>query len=1229
MSGIKPKKVMKSHTFKVLRYFLAAIGVSVCLAAIVLLSLPSVISSDWTRGLIERQLAKATGKPASLENLSFSWTEGLRLQALQIGTGPLDDPQFLASLQDLHADFGLAPLLRGDLHLLLELRGLRLRLAHAEQQEPAPPPKPMPDVLREAFSALRGGLTPRPLDLDAHLRVDLSDMDVRIEPAPEGKPLELHHISFFLEAKRLKDAPVTVKAGLNIAKEDSPPIPVRLAASLAGLKDTTGRLNPAQANLDVMLDAPGLELLAVGSLTKGLKVELKSQLGEAQNAVRPLLPPAVPELDGAMALTLAVTQTVPDRLDLGLTIRADAVRAANGALGDKAAGPISLKMLQAATLDLKAETASLSGSLEIKPTSQLRWVAGIDGVAEGKPRATFSMTETRLVLNELLPSVRAFLPPGLSLGQAELALDSLNLTAALPPPGDKQDINVSLKGLKLAASKLSRRASSGQLSIGQAHVLIDSASLTLPGASPGRAEASITASADTIRLPGATPAVIRSFSLPRLVLQAEALSQNASALFGIAGNAALELDAQAHGIEAKGRAAVPSLTAEVRLRAGLPDAKSASINLLALNLDAPLVRVLQPRKKTIELPLILRASAPEITLSGAELTPGLHNLALNLNLGQALQCEAQASLAGPAGRDLSTQGTLSLDAQKTLALTSSFAPRKTKASGALSVDWKLAAVLPGPAGASKDIAKPQKTIKQSLKELDFLHILDATLKLDSLSLDLPLAAAPGQEPETLRLRGFTTPKPLRITVREGVHEASLTGTLAFGPMDSLPGVGKLSKPLRGLFTVNAAQQDARSIQLSQLLHLDGLDLDQNLSLTLDKLDTVLDRDQDRLAAVLEQVDGNVSFSLTSGLSALPPSTGAKGLSGSGRLEAGAEARLSGGRSLALSARLLSPGIDLHLGPDFAVEGLSSTLRVSRRYRLLRGLRCPGEQEQAGLPLSEQVFDLFPSRDTEPSATGGVALGQLLRPDTSRTTAGAFGLARLRLKSGGLPLDIHDIRMQLDDSGPVPGLRSFRAGLLGGNVLGSAMLRKSAGRYSLDADLAFTGIDPARLLPEKTPRDLGALAETSGRVSLSVPLTPDPEELLRRLSFRADITKIGPRTLERMLYALDPEEQNETIVQQRRLMGIGYPRNLRIAAAYGNLSLSGAVDVKGFQLDLPPVDRLGIANLPFKKQLSKPLAAVPGLIKILDAASGSLICRAPSRLPATLRVVEPASQGVSR
>ena len=183
-----------------------------------------------------------------------------------------------------------------------------------------------------------------------------------------------------------------------------------------------------------------------------------------------------------------------------------------------------------------------------------------------------------------------------------------------------------------------------------------------------------------------------------------------------------------------------------------------------------------------------------------------------------------------------------------------------------------------------------------------------------------------------------------------------------------------------------------------------------------------------------------------------------------------------------------------------------------------------------------------------------------------------------------------------------------------------MIKGARGSYSLEADLAFTGIDPSRLFPDKAAKDLGSQAETAGRVSLSVPLTPDPEALLQRTTLRADITKIGPRTLERMLYALDPDEQNETIVQQRRLMDMGYPRFVRVGLAYGNLNLSGEVEVKGFRLELPRIDRLPVGNLPIRKQLTKALAPVQALTTLLDAVSAGGICRDPAGPPGKLKVI---------
>ncbi len=1258
MSGNKNTGTRKSRTRKVLSRIALALALLLCLAGGLLLALPSLLSSDWSRGRAQALLAESTGRPAQLRQLRFSWADGLRVQDVRLGEGQLDDARFLASLQDLHLNFELLPLLRGDLRLTLALRGLQLRVPQASP--PAQPPKPLPDALREFFAALRNALAPLPLAQDAHLNIDLTDMTVRLEAAPDEKQagagaLELRHMELHLAAQGLQSAPVTLQAALELApleanRADAPlnaqPVPLRLNASLSKIKDASGRVNPAQAELSASLDTPGLELDMAGSLVTTLKANLRAKPGQLLNTLRPLLPAPQPELDGSLALglTLALAksdQNTAGQLELTLVCKAEGLGLRGGPLGVKAAGPFTFSLTQQAAFDLQAETVRLPGSLTLAPGGNAHWTASVLGIAEGAPRVNLSLTDTRLALGGQLPALRAFLPQGLSLGQVEVSLQSLELASTLPGPGERPEISASVRGLACSADKIKRRAGGKSLSLEHALLRLDAASLSLPAAAPGRAEASLAAELRGLRQTGPQPLAVRAITLPPLALQIQNLRQDPAALYGLACTAALELQAQAEGIEAKGKIELPTLGAALNVQAELPAAKAVNIALKALDLNAPRLRLPQPGKKALELPLTLHASAPGITLSGPGLAPSFSELSFSLDLGKALRSAGQASLNGPNGRELRTRGALTLDAHDALVLATAaaLAPPQAKATGSLNLDWNLDATLPAPAphAAAAANAGVTKKLSQSLKELAFVRQAGAVLSLKGVSLDWPQKHAPGKTAQTLRLRGLSTPRPLRLTSRDGLAEASLAGSLAFGPMDALPGVGKLARPLRGLLSLNAAQQGGRSAQISQVLHLDGLNLDQNLTLTLDKLDTVLDRDQDRLAAVLELVDGSISFNMTTGLDALPASAAAKGIGGSGRLEAGAEARLSGGRSLWLSARLVSPGLNLHVGPELSAEAFTSSLRVSRRFRLSRGLLCPGAQAEAALPLSEQVFDLAPGLSPQRTAPSAEALGQLLRDDrtnvsgaaTGVMTGGTVSLGRLKTRQGGLPLDLRDLELRLDDSGPVPGLRSFRAGLLGGDIMGSANVRKTSGQYSLNAELAFTGIDPSRLLPDKAPRDQGEQAEASGRLSLTLPLTADPQELLQRLSLRADFTKIGPRTLERMLYALDPQEQNETIVQQRRLMDIGYPRHLRVQAAYGNLSLSGAVDVKGFQLDLPPVDRLGIANLPLGAQLAKPLAAVPGLIKILDAASGTVICRDPAGPPGALRVVVPASQGASK
>lgn len=1248
MSGKNILKKLRKRARKPLLGVLVALGAFLALCALLLAALPSLASTDFVRTRLVAEIARATGKPARLDTLSLGWTDGLRLRGLVVGHGALTDPAFLLRLDDLHATLALWPALRGDFRAGLTLRGLRLHMPPSTE-----PTKPLPVLLRTVFSGLDAALKPIPLPLDAHLRADLADMDVRLEPkaGEGGKPMELRGANLRLTAEGLKTAPVRMAAGATLWADGRAVAPLSLNAELSRLIDTSGRVNLGWAALSANAEFPGATLTVSGGLASTLKADLRADLPKLADTARPLAP--LPGLDGKLAAALTLTRPEPRRLNAGLVVFIDGLRATvpgKNAAGAKRFGPLSLSLLQEARLDLDGRSAVLPGSLDLRQGGAARWEARLSGIETNTPQAGLAVSNLRMDLGALLPALSGALPKGLRLGSGKLELAGLDATADIVGPDRRPGVTARLRGLSASLGGLSRAGGGKTLRLDRAALRVDEASATLPGGAKnstpaGSARAALSASVSGLRQSGGGQNVaLESAGVTRAEVRADGVSRDPAALFGLAGALALKAEARADGLDLrtdKATAAIAAIHAAADMRAELPHAKSATAALTSLEISAPSVRVTPTGKKTMTTPLALRASAPSIVL-GAEAAhgglPDVRGLTASLDLGRALGAKLAADLNAAGVR---TSGSARIDAGGLFALAAPLLPAGAGASGSLAADWRVNAALP------RAVAKTVTTtgaagIAQNLRRLSFLRETEATLRLNDLGVRWPRT---GETGAPLVLRGLSTPRPLRLQTQNGAQRTSLTGSLAFGPLDELPGAGRLAKPLRGLLTLNAASQGLRSVQLSEALHLDGPGLDQNLTLAADRLDKLLDGG-DPLAATLSGVDARATFSLAAGDigAALRNTPGGKtavpsGLTGKGALSAKADVQLAGGRFLSLSARLASPGVDLSLGPDLAVTGLRSDVSLSRRFALTPDLRCPGDAPAADpTPLSEQVFGVLPEDATGIPATGTIAateagsIGALLRPAGQGAGGGTIAVKRLRMKAGGLPLDVRDIAVRLDDGGPTPGVRSFRAGLLGGSVLGRALLRQQAGGYGIDADMAFSGIDPGRLLPAGAPRDSGANAEASGRVRVAAPLTADAETLLRRLTLRADITHIGPRTLERLLYALDPQEQNETIVQQRRLMGMGYPRFLRVAAAYGNLSLSGAVTVKGFDLDLPRVDRLAIANLPIRDKLAGPLSRVPELVRLLDAAGGTRICRdrrgAAKSGPGALRVVQ-QKQGASR
>jgi translocation and assembly module TamB len=203
-------------------------------------------------------------------------------------------------------------------------------------------------------------------------------------------------------------------------------------------------------------------------------------------------------------------------------------------------------------------------------------------------------------------------------------------------------------------------------------------------------------------------------------------------------------------------------------------------------------------------------------------------------------------------------------------------------------------------------------------------------------------------------------------------------------------------------------------------------------------------------------------------------------------------------------------------------------------------------------------------------------------------------------------------MQLRLAGSLPSLDRFQFDAMGGSILGDLRITRQEDLCRLEMEGAFSGLDAAKLLPEQAPANRTSLrgpapdTQVSGQVSLQIPVSQDSIRVMNNLSAAVHLTHIGSRTLERLLYTMDPYEANEGIVKQRALLRKGTPEWVDLQIRHGNLSLSGSVAAMGARIPFPKVERLNLTNLPIHNRLQKVLSRLGPVEKALKTLSAESI-----------------------
>ena len=428
---------------------------------------------------------------------------------------------------------------------------------------------------------------------------------------------------------------------------------------------------------------------------------------------------------------------------------------------------------------------------------------------------------------------------------------------------------------------------------------------------------------------------------------------------------------------------------------------------------------------------------------------------------------------------------------------------------------------------------------------------------------------------------------------------------------SLPSMGELKTPLGANFSFDALSQNFNSLQLREKLQLTPLAVAQNLELSLNKLNQLLRKkkkpDLTTLLKILEaRIKAGIAVNMGPQLTPF-----AKGTTLEGPLNGHLDMTLHGGKSVSIKANLESEGLDVALPSKLAIKNLKTHLQLEKNL-------CPliRSTENQRKKTRNSTFTIGASARTSAPlksfATNPLSQRMIedLRGRLSKKPTLSF--AEARLEKGPFPILLKNAQLQMRLSQSLPSMDYFQMDVMGGTFLGALRVLEDQNRYRLQLEGAFSGLDANRLLQRGNTGNMeeqqgtDEATQISGRMSLQVPITASAGNIMGNLDAVFRLTHIGSQTLERFLYAMDPQENNEAIVRQRALLKKGTPRWIEVVVKNGSLSLTGEVAVGGTTIRLPAVNRLNMTSLAIQKQIQALAGRLLPLLKALKILSANTL-----------------------
>jgi translocation and assembly module TamB len=1159
----------------------------------VIAALPSLLSTPSVQRYVRTSLSKTLKRQVTWSTLNISWSNGVELKGLVLGSGP-------APLLNLSmGEMTLVPKVsHRDGRMRMDL-SIRCRNISAESA-PGPPKPPTPfkeplTAIAEAVQTFEGMDWPLPVDLGITMAVD--PVNLAYHDPKSGRRLALGNLAFHFEAPSLADKPIIVDLRSNLAVDGHPLKTISLSADLKRLVTASRRIHPASALIALKADLPGSSLTIQGGLREpeGFAAKFRVQLPRTMVAYGPLLPKPAPALQGDLALDLLARSDRAQNLHISTEMSGSRLVMSGGPLRKGRLGPLNLQLRQKIVSDRqKQQVRFTDGSARIDNLLTASWDATVDRPSSKDRDLTARLGQVRVDLKQALDVAGPLLPAQFPVRELSGELTLRQLSAQLQ--GRKNRGEVSLDKLGITMPRFRLTLAKGGVSADGVELAIDRATVHLEARQPIKVDATLSYALRRCAVSGAQPVVAEGLR-GMMQLALKDLDLKSRSPRKVAANVELRQSLDLSRVNVERKLTVNTLHQQTTALIQARESGEIEVTLPELKVSAASLQVSAAGKQLKPLPLTAVVTAAGIRLGAAKgARPVVERATCTLAGGDFLQLSARGALSGGSPQVASTDGTARVNLDRILPLAAPFLPKGAVAGGTTSVTWSLAAPT-----VQQPLSKTKNPLARAKAALGMLDRAEINVMLDNRRISWPLKSG------NVTIADLRTTQPLRVVVPEKSGKITLAGDIAFAGLGGLSGSSGKLPVQSGSLSLQGELAGWQSLKLREELRAQPFGLVQKADATISRIDLLLEKQGPLTASVLlQQLDAVATADLEAHFPATPtPVPGGAELSGESR--ARAELTLAAGHDLHLRATAATRDFGVRLTNGTTIEGVHADLLVDRTYALSK------DGEPVWSPLSVSLVRPLPEASV---SAGGTEIVSRVREDLRGQESGSrkFTIRRLVIKNGGTPLELTSLEGDLLLGPDEMGLSFFQSEVIGGTVRLRSMIDLKPEIPNVSTACSFTNLKTLLLLSPDARRKSAATGQDTditGEVSFDAPLQTGQRELLEGFTMRLNLRKIGADTLERALFSLDPNERNEQIVAQRKMLRYGSLQVLRASILDGAFSLEGDVKVKGVQIALPKVERLRLSELQIQKQMAKTLAGISSLRKLLDLARADTLIVGPT------------------